>query len=82
MIHYCTNCIIDLQTIQANCSDGDVRLVGGASESEGRVELCLNSAWGTICDDYWNREEASVVCHQLGYQREGSTIIHCYQSQA
>ena len=72
----------DLQTSQANCSDGAVRLVGGASESEGRVELCLNSAWGTVCDDYWNREEASVICHQLGYQREGSTIIHCFLLQA
>ena len=71
-----------MQTIQANCSDGDIQLVGGAFESEGRVELCLNSAWGTVCDDYWNREEASVVCHQLGYQREGmwgSDLLQTYK---
>ena len=53
------------------CNDGDVRLVGGSTNSEGRVEICINSAWGTVCDSRWGTPETSVVCSQLGFLSQG-----------
>ena len=55
------------------CFDGDVRLVNGSQPYRGRVEVCLNEVWGTICADIsrsrwdWSLVEANVVCRQLGY---------------
>ena len=60
------------------CGDGDLRLVNGANQYEGRVEVCLNNQWGTICDDFWklNSLNAQVTCRQLGFSDQGiSTIL-------
>ena len=43
-----------------------VRLSGGANMLEGRVEIYYNNKWGTVCDDHWTTNEASVVCRSLG----------------
>ena len=55
----------------SNCTDGDVRLVDGSTPYEGRVEICINHAWGTVCDRNWGPADANVVCKQLGYQPKG-----------
>ncbi|XP_053381311.1 scavenger receptor cysteine-rich domain superfamily protein-like [Mercenaria mercenaria] len=50
----------------------DVRLVGGSSSLEGRIEIRYNNTWGTVCDKKFNRKAAKVICHMLGYQRAGA----------
>ena len=59
-----------------SCTNGDIHLVGGSSESEGMVEICYQNYWGTICDHSWDRRDAQVVCSQLGYPRYGNYTSH------
>ena len=61
----------DISTERSSCNDGDVRLVGGNTENEGRVEVCINNAWGTVCHNSWGYQDANVVCGQLGYLQQG-----------
>ena len=56
------------------CDDGDIRLVGGTNQYEGRVEVCWNEVWGTVCHDYWSTQDGIVACRQLGFSTTGRTF--------
>ncbi|XP_071886491.1 scavenger receptor cysteine-rich type 1 protein M130-like [Anas platyrhynchos] len=42
-----------------------LRLVGGGSRCDGRVEVFQHGTWGRVLDEQWDMQEASVVCQQL-----------------
>ena len=58
-------------TVDTSCNNGDVRLAGGINELEGRVEICYNKIWGSVCHNSWSTTDANVLCKQLGYQPTG-----------
>ena len=58
------------------CSNGEVRLIGPSSAFAGRVEICIGSMWTTLCGDFWDSQDASVLCSQLGYSPYGMLIAH------
>lgn len=71
----CEFCDISLSLMinynYTDCSHGDVRIIDGTSPLIGRVEVCINGGWGTVCSNYWTNDDATVVCRQLGYSTKG-----------
>ena len=58
------------------CTDGDIRLVSWSNvvnQREGRVQVCINSTWGNICNSGWDSRDAGVVCRQLGLSSLGKS---------
>ena len=51
------------------CTDGALRVAGGDTPNMGRVEVCYNGEWGTICDKGWDTNDVKVACYQLGFER-------------
>ena len=51
-----------------------IRLVGGSSNHEGRVEIRYDGRWGTICDDFWGMSDAEVACRMLGFDGASNAV--------
>lgn len=56
------------------CAQGDLRLVGGANNMTGRLEVCNANEWGTVCDDNFFLIDARVACRQLGFSDAGKAF--------
>ena len=62
------NVLLTSNTIDSGvCSDGSIRLSDGFIEQEGRVDVCINGVWGSVCTEGWDQTDAHVVCTQLGH---------------
>ncbi|XP_062891226.1 deleted in malignant brain tumors 1 protein-like isoform X3 [Mobula hypostoma] len=64
-----------------NCTEPEIRLVGGSDRCSGRVEVRYNAQWGTVCDDGWGTEDAKVVCNELGCPSAAAAISGAHFGQ-
>ena len=60
-----------LLTAPGSCEEGAVRLMDGIIQQEGRVEVCSNGVWGSVCDESWDTTDAHVICQQMGHPELG-----------
>lgn len=65
-----------LSIAEEGTAEGNIRLRGGSSRREGRVEVFHRGEWGTVCDDHWKTANARVVCYELGF----TSVRKVYQS--
>lgn len=57
------------------CTSGEIRLSGSNFDRHGRVEVCLNGNWGTICNNSVDNTDTSVICRQLGFSPYGESDV-------
>ena len=64
-------------TTSTDCTDGEIKIIPYSSYSKliGRLEVCVNGAWGVICRDFFDNNDAAVACKQLGYSSIGIIIL-------
>ncbi|GAB1610548.1 receptor-type tyrosine-protein phosphatase kappa-like, partial [Argonauta hians] len=57
---------LNTQVTQCDNSSSEIRLNGNI-KGTGLVEVLIDGSWGSICDDYWDLNDAKVACRQLCY---------------
>ena len=67
-----------IETLSSSCTTGSVRLRDGNNSLEGRVEVCINNAWGTVCDSTFSEDEARVICSLMGSPINGRKAKSLY----
>ena len=79
-------CLVEISTSDANCTTGGIRLMIGtelSTNGSGRLEVCFNNAWGTVCDRSFDDADAAVACSQVnGFQRSGMSNCFFFKSKA
>ncbi|XP_064397420.1 uncharacterized protein LOC135344187 isoform X6 [Halichondria panicea] len=60
---------------QANCADRDIRLVGGATDNEGRVEMCTDRRWMAICSNASTEQDAGQMCQEFRFASIGAEVL-------
>jgi hypothetical protein len=58
-------------------ADGSLRIADG-TDRRGRLEVYYNGAWGTICDDHFDNNDAIVACTQMGFPRENAVEVFTF----
>ena len=77
-VYYMLIYISEMSTPMGGCSHGSVRLVNGTEYGggKGRLEVCINNAWGTVCGNNFGDTDATVVCRQLaGFSAVGMLFV-------
>ncbi|XP_071498165.1 scavenger receptor cysteine-rich domain-containing protein DMBT1-like [Diadema antillarum] len=77
-----------VMTTAGNCTDGyggvvcslpeegiEIRLAGGASRYEGRVEIRVGDTWGTVCSNQWDKQDAKVICRQMNFVSASAAVL-------
>jgi len=72
--HDCTH----HQDVSVSCPTVTVRLAGGGTPQEGRLEVIYNRTLGTVCRGGFSDAATSVVCYMLRYGRSGWVIGNRY----
>ena len=69
------NCYMHFISVAIDCSEGAIRLVGGASKYDGRVEVCINKIWGTVCAGGTTPSDAQKICTSRGFSDQGEKVV-------
>ena len=57
------------------CREGEVRIIDRNTMIQGRVEICFDEVWGTVCNENWGQADATVVCRELEYFEYGEKSL-------
>ena len=56
-------------------AEGMLRLAGGASISDGRLEVYRFAQWGTVCSHQFDTKDGDVACRELGYYGVDNILV-------
>ena len=59
-----------------DCIEGEIRLANNSAENKGRVEICVDGFWGTMCPNNSFTLNANIICKQLGFSEYGNSILY------